>query len=257
MKRGLKKLLSRPGAAARAAGRSVLKAFGHRDFVRFIILSRSRTGSNMLVSCFNSHPNVYCEGEIFSKADARVWRETLASVFDTQPRHVKAAGFKIFYYHAKGEAGRPLWDELRGMKELRVIHLRRRNILRTIISRKLAGQNDEWLRRSDGCQGRGAGQKLALDPAELAEGFRQTREWEQRGAEMFSGHPMLDLCYEDFVVSPEAAFKPVTALLGVEYRTPVAETRKQNTAPLSALVVNYTELKSCFAGTEWAVFFDE
>lgn len=43
----------------------LISALWFSDFKRFIVLSRSRTGSNMLISYLKSHPIVYAECEIF------------------------------------------------------------------------------------------------------------------------------------------------------------------------------------------------
>mgnify|MGYP006437466411 CR=1 FL=1 len=45
----------------------VLSIFDHENFTKFIVLSRSRTGSNLLISMLNSHPNISAEGEKFSR----------------------------------------------------------------------------------------------------------------------------------------------------------------------------------------------
>src|SRR5690606_16569148 len=42
---------------------------GHTDYTRFIILARSRTGSNFLRGMLNSHPQVLTYGEIFRNDD--------------------------------------------------------------------------------------------------------------------------------------------------------------------------------------------
>ncbi len=71
----------------------------HSDFQRFIVLSRSRTGSNMLLSFLNSHPNIHAEGEVFNRLNGQNYQEILSRVFADQPPRILAKGFKIFYYH--------------------------------------------------------------------------------------------------------------------------------------------------------------
>ena len=56
---------------ARLAWYGLLAPFGHEDYVPFIVLTRSRTGSNLLVSFLNGHPDIFCEGEIFARMAGR------------------------------------------------------------------------------------------------------------------------------------------------------------------------------------------
>jgi LPS sulfotransferase NodH len=122
---------------------SILK---HKGFKEFIVLSRSRTGSNMLISFLNSHPHIQAEGEIFAKLGSKDPNDILSEVFAKQPLYVKARGFKIFYYHPLDEKDKSneLWNALINMNNLQVIHLKRRNLLRTLVSRKIAILQDVW-----------------------------------------------------------------------------------------------------------------
>src|SRR3546814_732374 len=60
-----------PVRALRSLGFRLRSAVGHTGFTKFIVLSRSRTGSNMLVSLLDSHPRVVAEGEIVARLDGR------------------------------------------------------------------------------------------------------------------------------------------------------------------------------------------
>src|SRR3546814_21202572 len=60
-----------PVRALRSLGFRLRTAVGHTGFTKFIVLSRSRTGSNMLVSLLDSPPRVVAEGEIVARLDGR------------------------------------------------------------------------------------------------------------------------------------------------------------------------------------------
>jgi len=141
---------STPRVLARWARHVATTLWGRSDFTRFILLSRSRTGSNMLTSLLNSHPHVRAEGEILRRLQGRDSTAILAEVFARQPRHIRAKGFKFFYYHPIDGDTEKTWQMLLDMTDLRVIHLKRKNILRTILSRKIAEDQDVWLSRSSG-----------------------------------------------------------------------------------------------------------
>lgn len=230
----------------------------HRDYRRFIVLTRSRTGSNMLISCLGSHPAIHAESEVFQRLNGRACAEILDTVFGEHPRRIRAVGFKIFYYHPLDDPHAGIWEILPAMRELHVIHLRRRNLLRTLVSRKIAGVRDIWSSLEEGQSDHTIGAKeVTMTVDELRAGFRQTREWEKEYLRMFRVQPLLEVIYEDFVADPEVQFRRITDFLGVRYRPPQTSLRRQNPEPLRRLLSNFDELARAFAGTEWAAFFDD
>src|SRR3546814_16230707 len=81
--------LTTPLRALRAVGFRLRSALGHTGFTKFIVLSRSRTGSNMLVSLLDSHPRVVAEGEIVARLDGRDARKRLASELEERFRKTR------------------------------------------------------------------------------------------------------------------------------------------------------------------------
>jgi LPS sulfotransferase NodH len=219
----------------------------------FLILGRSRTGSNMMVRLLNQHPDIACEGEIFRRVDAREWPLTLGEM---SRRPVAWTGFKMFYYHGVGDDG-ALWDRLVATEEMPVLHLRRRNILRTATSRKLAMSSDQWISVKEAP--RGGERRVSFTPEELSRDFEQTRRYESQFAERFSTHPTVDAEYEELAADPFAVCAEVAEMLGLPPLPADSEvkTRKQNPEPLPELIENYEELAEHFAATRWAEFFSE
>ena len=238
--------------ASTVASHKLISALGDNQFKRFIVLSRSRTGSNLLISLLNSHPNIHAEGEIFSKLSGRNYRKVLGKAFAKQPNYINAKGFKIFYYHPLDDSSCDIWDELQSMEDLHIIHLKRRNILRTLLSRKIAGSQDVWSvsshrKYSDLCKEHVL---VSFTVDELNKGFKQTREWEAVGNEMFRNHPLLPN-------DKTNTFRKVALFLGVEFVQPKTELIKQNTKSMRETITNYDELKSAFSQTEWGLFFED
>jgi LPS sulfotransferase NodH len=234
----------------------LLAPFGHEDYVHFAVLTRSRTGSNLLVSFLNGHPDIFCEGEIFALMRGRNPVGRLESAFGRQPRRVKAKGFKIFYYHPLDADGTALWRRLEAMPGLRIIHLTRNNVLRTLLSRKIAGLQDGWTATRYDCTGVES-RRIDFTVRELEEGFGQTREWERAAEARFRAHAVLRLSYEQFTEDPSGTLARILAFLGMRGMAPATGLRKQNPECLGALISNYGELKAAFSNTEWAVYFDE
>jgi len=229
----------------------------HEDYTRFIVLSRSRTGSNLLTSLLNSHRNIDAEGEALRRLHGRSAPAVIDARFGAQPFFIHAKGFKVFYYHPLDGSSDQVWRDLTGRPDLAVIHLRRRNILRTIISRQIADRSDEWLRRSPERLPVPASKAITISPAELTRAFEQTRTWEQEGELRFVDHRTLSIWYEDLVSDLDQTFATITAFLGVRNVRPRTRLRRQNPEPLHALLVDHEELHRHFQRTEWEPFFND
>ena len=247
----------------------------HTDYVRFIILGRSRVGSNFLRSLLNSHEQIRIFGEIFRNADAIDWdmpdyQTTPAQlklyqsdpvdffekqVFHRLPKSISAVGFKIFYYHApENTVFSKIWPHMLAQNSLRVIHLKRRNILQTHLSRKRAVLTDSWV-NTDGKKEKSP--PIRLDYDELLADFEQTRQWENEFDARFARHPLFNVAYEDLSADPGSVINSLQAFLGVDPQPLSAQTHKQSSMPISAEVTNFLELKARFLGSPWQSFFEE
>lgn len=247
---------------------------GHTDYTRFIILARSRTGSNFLRGMLNAHPQVLTYGEIFRNNDqvdfavdgytagprvvALYQRDPLRflaeHVYHRRPRSLQAVGFKLFYYHAQAEPWRQVWDHLQAMPGLKIIHLKRRNMLHTHLSRARAERSNRWVNTSGELEETGP---IVLDYAECLADFERTRQWEADADRFFAGRELVELFYEDLAADTEAHMARLQAVLGVEPMALAPQTHQQRKQPLSAAIANYGELQARFAGSPWEGFFDE
>jgi len=250
--KGIRKL----SLGARLYAYKALSLVGHTNFVRFFVLTRSRTGSNLLLSYLDGHPNVFAEGEIFARLKGADPLVRLKSSFGRQPRRIKAKGFKIFYYHPLDAPADSLWNELTALQDIRVIHLTRENVLRTLLSRKIAGMKDAWTGTRFDPVGTETKQ-VELTVEELEEGFRQTREWEEAAAHRFRAHPILHVTYEELVGSPRKTFRRVLGFLDLEYCEPRTNLQQQHPERMRDLIRNFDELKKAFAASPWQKYFDD
>lgn len=248
---------------------------GHTDYTRFILLGRSRVGSNFLRGLLNAHSQAVVLGELFQNRQAIGWAmegfpgdgRTLAQflhrpvtflqdkVWRHYPETVRAVGFKIFYYHARDPEWTAVWDALGRDKDLRVLHLKRRNLLEIHLSRQRALLSDQWVHTEAG-QRQAVG-AIELDYAACLADFEQTRAWEEAGDAFFAGHPRLTLTYEELAAETEAEMRRVFTFLGLPLAPAQAQTAKQRQRPLAEAIANFDELKTKFAGTPWAEFFEQ
>jgi len=248
-----------PKKSLKLGQRALARPFGGKTFKRFIILTRSRSGSNLLSSFLNSHRQIYTRGEIFWNLNGRDWKRVLADEFAKEPTYIKARGFKIFYYHPQDDPDCELWDHLKSMEDLHVIHLRRENLLRVLTSRKIAGASDVWAthQATAGSDGKPVDKRVRFSIEELETAFQETRDWEQMARERFSENPFLEISYEDLVAERQVTVARVAEFLDVDRFDAETTLRKQNPEPLGALIVNFDELKAHFSKTQWRLFFEE
>jgi LPS sulfotransferase NodH len=216
----------------------------------FLVLGRSRVGSNLLIHMLRQHPSISCRGEIFSRVTNKSW-QTLTKM-RTGP--TPWVGFKMFYYHGNGDGG-ALWDCLVTDTELPVIHMKRRNKLRAVVSREIAAKTGQWATKDTDVPV--VDKQVTLDPLWLERNFRSTERAEEHFGMLFQEHPGLEVEYEEIAACPSVAFERVIRVLGLDWAPIAPVTRKQNPEQLSQLIANYGELHAKFKDTRWAEFFSE
>ncbi len=263
---------------------AVVPAFGHQPSIRFVIICRTRTGSTHLVSLIQSHPNARCHYEVLSPHSLRVRRGLRRDavgyfqkvVFRHPRRKTRAIGFKLMYFHGRtrwsdhgsSPARQPapetiaqteaVWEYLIQSSDIRIIHLTRRNVLRTLISDIRARQSGQWTSRQHNVTGVDVSDKIHLDPHECRRAFELTRAMEDEARDLFRGHPFLEVTYEELTDEPQQVMIAIERFLGLDPHPLRSRFTKQYIArPIRDTLDNYEELRTCFAGTQWETFFDD
>jgi LPS sulfotransferase NodH len=246
----------------------------HKQYIRFILLGRSRVGTNFLRLILNSHPQIITYGELFQKSDSISWifpeypqtRHIISAaknhpikflennIFRGYPKRIAAVGFKLLYYHAHSSALVTVWDYLKSQKDIRIIHIKRLNVLKAHISRQRAVMTDKWVNLTGEQE---FYSPIELDYDECLDTFIKTRQWEETYDAIFSNHPMIEVLYEDLAGDYLTEIERVLKFLGVKFADLAPQTFKQSNQPLSLSISNYAELKMKFRGTEWEEFFEE
>lgn len=264
--------LKKPKAEKIALKFGIIK--GHKDYKKFIILGRSRTGSNFLRGLINNNSQVISVGEIFRNEDRIDWDsanfETNATViemykkdpvqflnkylFQKYPLDIRAVGFKLFYYHAQNPPFLDIWRHLVEDKEFHILHIKRNNLLQTHISRIRASQNDSWVNTSGVKENQTA---VYVDPINCLKDFEQTRKWEFDADQKFQQHPKLEIYYEDLSNDYESVLKSVQSFLGLSTFSAQPRTFKQSAFSLTESISNYGDLKEYFKNSVYAKFFNE
>jgi LPS sulfotransferase NodH len=178
-----------------------------------------------------------------------------------------AVGIKVLYYHV-GERYGQKWgvdglpevmDFLKSQRDIRIIHLKRRNRLKSLTSMRVAAGTGKYLGTSDARDETAKGDSVTihLAPDECEEEFRQIGRWEKRFDDAFQDHKILEVYYEDLVAERQAECDRILGFPGVSRRPLTTRMTKQRKSTLSEVIENYDDLKRHFAETEWAGFFTE
>ena len=229
--------------------------FGQRAFERFAIVGYARTGSNFLAAGLDSSVSTRLHKEIFAAHNREIGKDfekILAKLYQKQPRSVKVVGFKLFYYHLTEEE----WEKFLLPDDIQIIHLTRKNILRTIVSLDIALKTNQW--HTSFFRLKSAGKKTRLDTQHLLDRLEEIRVYEEITRTRFKDRGLLEIVYENLVRDPEGEFKRLEKYLGINDIDPNRITlRKQNPEKLSVLIENYDEVSQALADTKYAYFLTD
>ncbi|MAC75648.1 MAG: hypothetical protein CMJ22_08725 [Phycisphaerae bacterium] len=240
---------------------------------RFIILTDQRSGSNHLEDLLGSHRAVKIAGELFNpshdhnsrnnplpeklrglrKRDPIAYLEAFfEQPFDESITHV---GFRLFHDHARCRTERTIWANLRRTKDLQVVHLKRRNLLRNLLSLKLAMRSDNWQRMEGTPPVRY--EPLRIEYQEVIAHIRARERSFARGKRFFRRHRRAEILYEDLERDQESQLAALLRFLGLPPQPLASSSRKQNQQSTRELIENHAELEARFRHTRWHEFFQD
>jgi LPS sulfotransferase NodH len=252
---------------------------GQKNYQKFVILGLGRSGSNLIKHSLDSHSKVLVFGELFRHPDRIGWdrypyNECLQSqhlvammhaatdkflekeVFRNFSPNISAVGFKIFYHHAQKDSRKKVWSYLRENKEIKIIHLKRRNMLERYLSLKIAQNTNQWrLGKEDKVEQKAI--TLTIPFEELAQNFEETKSDQINFDKLFLGNKIIDIFYENLSNSFDAEINRIQNFLDIECESLIPMTKRQRSKSLSETILNYQELKERFRYTPWEKFFYE
>lgn len=238
----------------------------------FIIVSSPPSGSTMLRKLLHSPPQICCHGELFGPRRVLGHEEAglpghlvaepdqqsaLLDVRTADPlefvRMILAAGatfeaigFKMLNDHVVDQQFHAAVEWLAGLTDLRVVYMRRRNILRQHVSRL---RLRETARRGELAEAVRTGEPPVIDPSlavrvdgdeVLAEAARQ-RALTSQIRHRFGSSRSMDIVYEDFAAAPLTIGRAVLDFLAVpRFQLELATPR--NEYDLRIVIENYEEI---------------
>lgn len=246
---------------------------------KFLVVCQARTGSSMLSSALQQHPEICAHGEVLNlRSDDRLeffgldynnpgsildyLRAELKRAPDVYidryvfyPGRFKAAGFKFKYE----ELSHPLFSTAREYvlrhRDIRIVHMTRDNTWKRFLSEyvalnitKVFNSADKAIEVPD--------TSFRMEPDLVREALDKTRKWQAQYRNLFSHHPMIEVTYEEFNTDPAGSFSRVTDFLEVsdfEFRPFTKQIQKSRSD--EDMIENYEELRHAFRGTAYEHMF--
>jgi LPS sulfotransferase NodH len=239
----------------------------------FIVLGSARSGSNLLSFSLDERLDVEMLGEILDTEQDNVAANLPAHVRPYDKNEdgaaflaqqifppstadaIQARGFKIFYDHARTLNAQSAWRYLIGHREIRVIHLYRRNLFDSYVSLQVALRTGRWFQRA-GTSGVPPPEPFEADPWDCLQYFHQVSGWRRWAEEAFASHKVMtieydrDLC-ENF---PRTIIRTCKFLRVAPTMMKAPLVRQQSLTP-SVQISNYDELRRWFRYTPYEDFF--
>ncbi|MCE2497132.1 MAG: hypothetical protein J4F31_11245 [Flavobacteriales bacterium] len=224
---------------------------------KFVFFGKGRSGTTLLVSLMNSHPDLFCDGETLNKKVARPLgrirtRERLS------PKSVY--GFKLLSYQLRDLHD---FDDPKAFLQsliddgYKLIHLRRHNNLRQVLSRLYVEHRMAYHAKKGSSTG--PLEKMTLDVEDLKVQLGRSASLDQFEAQVLDGLTYLPVSYEDDLEDkakhPETMSK-VFHFLKLHYHEPKAGLKKITTKKLSGFIANADEVEQVLRGTEYERFLD-
>jgi LPS sulfotransferase NodH len=253
----------------------------HRDYSKFIVLGNGRSGSNFLLGLLNSHSQVITYGELFQATDRIDWglypynrylqSKRLISLMNEHPEKflreivfrkylasISAVGFKLFYSHAKGDSRETVWQFLQERQDIKIIHLKRENFLKSWLSFKKALITNKWVVLSQQESGHKSDNvKVFLDYEGCLNYFNCMQNSMLEYDLFFEQHQKIDVIYEELCTDYPSVMRQIQEFLEIDQETLEPATVKQSSLSLSESITNYFELKEQFQNTIWSIFFED
>ncbi len=245
--------------------------------MKAIILTSQRTGSTFLQVCLDSHPAVKCYGEMMTGGHIELPAYVYKSRFATkalrfamirgwspaavlqrfyQSNEAPVVAFKAMYNHISNDKALQF---LQQHTDIRIMHLRRGNLLKQYVSKVLMS------RKRDGIWRPHSTYKLpvattAIVPQQAIKEMDRVMARYSRYDALFATHRKVELVYEDLIAGNGLTDNTTTRLcelLEIDHAPMTCDFVKSNPNDLKEIVENYAELAAALNGTQYEKYLHE
>lgn len=218
--------------------------------MNFVVYGQARTGSTLLVSLLQSHPQIQCDGEILNPGQ---WRRGIKRYLRKIVRHIPEAyvlweanrapkdtfGFKLL--HMQVPVSSRLISNLHRL-QWQLIHIQRRSLFDVAISRQVAWQKQHWGDYKPSLQTDG----IVIPVEDFLGKLQKCVAIKQEEFHTLAELPHISVVYEEDLLHEQdrqRIFNLIFSCLRIEPHQ-VATTKKRSwDRPYSELVTNFAELQ--------------
>jgi LPS sulfotransferase NodH len=226
---------------------------------RFVLYTRGRTGSELLIDLIRSHSRMACDGEILGApvASPKLWIRGHAGA--AARKGSTGYGFKILYTDL---------TEKQGIKDPRhflegliddgyvLVTLERRNLLRQAVS-WIQATDQQTHYRSEAERSRY--RPVTVEPEAAVAVMFMAEAVKKEAAEVTSGLPHVSVIYEDDLEDAsthQATADRVFSALGIPSEPAASSLVRSSARRLSEAIANYDELVDVLSRTRYAEYLD-
>lgn len=243
---------------------------------RFVIVGTQRTGTTLIRTSLSSHPDIVCHGEVFSPGyrdpggyhhytHQSIWHR-LAGVLGRRAATVAflrrlyaeqgcaAVGFKLMLNQCRRRPG--VWEFLT-QHGTKVILVERRNVLKTLVSRRAAEASGVYhvsrsLRKGSAVTS-WQPRKIRLDTDSLIRDLDAiAAEPDGWRGKLNPRTEHLHVVYEDYLADTGAGNRSILSFLGVREVALSSDLKKVNPDRLQDIVENYEEVVEAVTNSRYA-----
>lgn len=207
---------------------------------KFIILADARTGSHMLQTAINTHPQIDCFGEILNpKSKESMLRdythiEAIKKVFSSEKQ---CSGFII---HRPWKHLFDAWEYLALNKDIKIIIMHRQDMLMRYASLKIAQKTKNWI---DFKGDKTSNIKVEFDPLEFETECRRYNNRLKYYSGVFKYHQSMKITYENLVVDFHQYIRFICKFFGIQFIELKPSTFRQETRTPEEIFINHNDLK--------------
>jgi hypothetical protein len=214
----------------------------------------------MVRTALDGHPDIRGHGEEFNDIGRDKYNtkeKVLQRIYGNDPP-VHASGFlyhlNLFTTIQPRHPWKSLEQDLRNAKQMKVIHLHRKNMLRQYVSNAIGNHTQLWLRTHSTMPQ--STLVVNIRPEKLLWNFETILNLRKESLENFSKHDQIILTYEDVVKNFSTEMRQTQEFLEVTPRELTPRTLQQETRKLKDMIVNYDEIVDLLKDTEYESFID-
>jgi LPS sulfotransferase NodH len=230
------------------------------SYPKFLIVGLARSGTTLLHTYLNSHPNIISGGERkieLIKQEIFELPEHEREVFPPFPNYIKAAGAKVLLPHQQDNSFFPALNEvLAAEPSFKVLFLKRENLLSWYVSLCIALNTKQWSQINRQKKTPLAQRQIKIPIDNLLPTLKEASKANHAYCQLFNQFNTIEISYESLSKNPIPTLAEIQEFLDVSPAPLSSLLHKQNPEPLSNLILNYKEVEQALWNTPFQKFLE-